>query len=834
VSADAVQSIQPRPQPQPRVAVVEPWTGNAIARQTSTGSLTFVGWADPERRYEVWQDASGKQYVRNIGGNWYRGEDVAKAQAESQRMLQQVNALETQYNPQLNSVVQRYFKEGDKWYTLQYDPQTNSYKKVEGPAEKIQQTIFDKLLGASSLNIQGYNIPNIEKYAVQEPHAFTWYGPEYARSYGKLRETFPELKNEKWITEADVQNVLSQRLEKYGWRPDTREKYEQLRELSFAVLHNPDIWTEVEKDINRQLEEARPKIEELQRFYEAKALKQWDAVQSYEAEKQLNQFYKSATKSTPTWSVGLQGFFNNMARFLSFGFINPAPSGYETLLARYEELANKAPAPGMMLPSQRIKEGMEAGVYTPQEKAEIKAIEQNLDPTKTRLYTLGYGAAFYLSGKVFDIALTKVVPEAVRFAKWEFTSKEALAGKALKNAGIELKTPEFLSNISEAVKTKALNIGEKIGLVERVQYVPTEVNFELARIQKPGSEALVSKVEFTKWTRAEEVLGKTVPESMRLQPGEVSTLPVKLGEKTINVPIVSGEFGVAGGEKIALAKEGVKLKNPFFVYGKGTGEDSFFFAKMAKETGELTAPKYDFIKVIGANIEYQKVLEQAMGGTPKAILYTEEMEKALGFSRAPRIPVMEKHVSNVENFVTPLKLPLYLHPERRPGGIGGIESKIPTMENFEPDINIKPWMGRIPNPMEIQPTISGFRDLTSIAPKLGDIVMPKIEPKIGQVAEPKLDTRVEPRIGDITISIPKIEPKLEPPINIPDYKPPPGEEPSPKLPGLPFPIGSGTRDIPIPGPRLYGRKEWVVQWFGPALSPAKSKSKKSRRGGRRK
>jgi len=119
-------------------------------------------------------------------------------------------------------------------------------------------------------------------------------------------------------------------------------------------------------------------------------------------------------------------------------------------------------------------------------------------------------------------------------------------------------------------------------------------------------------------------------------------------------------------------------------------------------------------------------------------------------------------------------------------------------------------------------------------PRLGDIVMPRIEPKIGQVVEPQIGEIAVPQIGEIVV--PKIEPKIEiPPQNIPDYKPPP-EETRPKLPGLPLPISSGTRDIPVYNPaRLFGRKEWIVEWFGPgAYFPAKSKSRKSRRGGRKK
>jgi len=810
---------------------------------TPLGFAEYIGRGETEKyqvvgggeihRVPAWDPERGTATA------WLTEKDLAKLERGVDDYLSSVNALEVQVNPVFNTVPERFFKEGDKWYTFVYNPETNQYNMLEVPTEKIRQYVFDKRLGLPTLNVSGYNIQDIGKIARQESSTFTFIGIEDAVRQYKLKETFPELQKKGWITEADVQHVISARLEKYGWRPDTLEKYDTLRALTRATLQNPDVWKAVEEDINRQLEEARPRIEELQRFYEVKALKQWDAERMVEAEKQLSQFYKSASESTPTWAVPLSSFINNMARFLSFGFVNPPASGYEAVLTRYEQLAAKAPAPGMMLPSARIREGLEAGVYTPLEQAEIKAIEKNLDQGKTLLYTAGYAAAFFASSEV----LGKVLPEAVRFAKWEFTSNEALIGKTLNKAGIELKTPEFLSNISEAVKAKALNIGEKIGLVEKVQYVPTEVDLELARIQRPGSEAIVSKVEFTKWARAEEVLGKTVPESMRLQPGEVSTLPVKLGEKTVNVPVVSGEFGVVGGEKIALVKEGVKLEKPFLVYGKGTGEESFFFARLSKETRELTAPRYDFLKAVDAKISYQKVFEQAMGGTPKAVLYTEEMEKALGFSRTPRIPVMEKYVSNVRDFVTPLRLPLYMHPqsvrpgsfdmeefdrERRDGGPAW-EPKIPLIERFEPDIGIKPApVSKTSPPGFFQPVSLRMGDITAVALRVGEIAAPRI----GQALQPRLDVKVEPRIGDIAVTVPKLEPKLDiPPQSIPDHPPPPPRT-LPRLP-LPPPISIGSRDLPVYSPaRLWARKEWLVQWFGPGAVKTR-KGGRRRRGGRK-
>jgi len=988
VQADAAQSVQPQPQPRQypvKVNVAEPWTGNPIVRQTGTGTLTFVGWADSGKHYEVWQDASGRQYVRNIGGNWYRGEDVAKAQAESQKTLQQLNVLETQYNPQLSSEVHRYFREGDKWFALEYNPQSNSYTKVEVPAEKLQQDIFGRLLG-SPINISGYNIPNIEKYAVQEPHVFKWYGPEYAERYVKLRETFPELQNEKWITEADVQHAVSARLEKYGWRPDTREKYEQLRELSFGVLHNPDAWKDVQADLDRQISN----FNRLQVAHERLGLLEGipgpRQMQSNEMEKQLKQFYKSAAESTPTWGAGLQGFFQNLPRFLSFGLINPAPSGYESLLFRYEGIANKAPAPGMMLPSHRIREGLEAGVYTSQEQAEIRAIEQNLDPTKTRLYTLGYGAAFWLSGKIFDITLTKVLPEAVRFTKWEF-SEEGLTGKALRNIGIEPKTPDFLSNISETLKTKALNIGEKIGLVEKVDYVPTRAEVDVAMLKEGGEERAIFKTSLEDFKPAREVLGvERVPLEYRVSGSDVSLLKLRpdyeqamfkeikyIGEEPVfGGPATYRGFDTGLNAFLKITRGETRLPPDYLLdfekwvtEGKAPFANEPFYYRVPYEKYVFSSPaeKAEFMRLRGAfaygspsegrsiiavgkplenfepgfiaragryggEIDYSELIERLGGYKPQVpetfspgdivskarsgvyefnyfwkITFPEKvmdvfediggkLKGLIGLGKeAKEVPewqpvkiesetptqfappqttgfkpvagkaglvelVVEESepAGQVKPIVEPeMKIPVITKTELAPQVRTAVEftrivePRLPSLYGLThsfsagelkiallPESTLRPSQELKPPSLDtfIQPRIK--TDIfTGQAPRLGEITMPKLDVRL----EPWLDTRIEPkmepRIGEITV--PKIEPKIEvPPINIPDYKPPPGEN-QPRLPGLPAPVSSGTRDIPIYNPaRLYGRKEWVVEWFGPmALSPSR-KSKRSRRGGRKK
>ena len=249
------------------VTVSEQWTGNTITRQTSSGKLTFVGWADPEKRFEVWRDESGKQYVRAVGSDaWFRGEDFAKAQAETQKTLQQLNVVELQTNPQLNSVVQRYFKEGDKWYTLQYDPQTNSYKKVEVPAEKIQQTIFDKMLGAP-VNVSGYNIQDIEKYAQQAPGAFVFSGVADAVRDAKLKQVFGT---------SDPAEIMKKLMadKEINWGAVATANGMFFADLVEYFYNNPDAYTQI-----------RNQIIQMQKEY-------GQAVSNYTDDNKLKQLYE--------------------------------------------------------------------------------------------------------------------------------------------------------------------------------------------------------------------------------------------------------------------------------------------------------------------------------------------------------------------------------------------------------------------------------------------------------------------------------------------------------------------------------------------------------------
>jgi hypothetical protein len=639
------------------------------------------------------------------------------------------------------------------WQKLEYKPDSNTYSLA--PASPRDITAEVQRLGAT-----GYKLdPALaEKLAEKEPHALMWGGVEEALRYARLREAFPELAKEKWITEADVQNVITQRLEAYGWKPDTVEKYEALRSLSQTVTQSPDVWGKVEAGLSKQLEEAQRVHEELQRFYEAKAIKQWDAERLEEARRQYEQFYRSASEATPAWAVPLQSFINNMMRFLSFGLINPPASGYEALLARYEQLASKAPAPGMMLPRQRIKEGLEAGVYTPLEQAEIKAIEKNLDPGKTLLYTAGYAAAFFAAGKVL--------------------------GKVL----------EGLTGLG-AVRGKALRLAERVGLAEREQLIPKEVESVVARAKEGRETLLMAKTKITEWGRAEELLGRKVPEGMRLRPGEVSLLSLEGGLKA---PVVGeGEFAAVRFEGLRFTWEkGWEPARKGLLFARGTGEESFLAALLSSE--RPAGPRLDVVAV-RARVNYAKILEQAMGGLPRAVL-AEEGDILASVSRTPRIPVRELLTLRAPG-ITPIPLPVRgaAPPQVQVGA-----PRLPVAEDLRLSVSHAPLR---PQPL----AAPRFKPVALSAAKLSEAVdlkpleftyprLPGLEPKVGSAAIPGMAPRLEP-------------PRLQ--LSLPASPLPQPQRSLPRLPAPP-PLGLGVRDIPAPRlPRLYGVREWSVRWFGP-------------------
>jgi hypothetical protein len=205
--------------------------------------------------------------------------------------------------------------------------------------------------------------------------------------------------------------------------------------------------------------------------------------------------------------------------------------------------------------------------------------------------------------------------------------------------------------------------------------------------------------------------------------------------------------------------------------------------------------------------------------------------------------VLEKYTVTPLTWELPSKLPLYLHPPKipavegfkpkvEPGKDFNIEPKIPAIEEFKPDVKPAEY-----KPVQFQPIVPKIGDITAVAPRVSEVTAPRI----GEAVQPRVEPHAEPKISDIAVTkiVPKTMPRLEPRLDVPPPPPPPPPPPEkilPKLPGLP-PLGFGTRDIPVPRElRLYGRKEWLVRWFGPGapeVITAARPRRARRRGGRR-
>jgi hypothetical protein len=715
------------------------------------------------------------------------------------------------------------------WQRLEYNPGSNTYSLAPASEKDIAAEI-------SKLGGTGYKLDPVlaEKLAKEEPHALMWYGVEDALRYAKLRGTFPELAKEKWITEADVQSAIARRLESYGWRPTTREEYDALRSLSRAVMQNPDVWKPVESSIQRQLEEAQRKQEELSSFYAAKALKQWDAEReaalSAEALKKAYEPYAGAPggflEAMGAWAArsswvgsliaGLLGIRPEEPTDFEKGYLRLAeleakkeryPDPWSAFLAGLSDLTlglvPKPPRPGL----------------TPQEERELSALEDLYMGRyfgKVVEYEVGAGVGRAL-GVGLDLAALKAGEVAAAKA-WRATA--GFRQFLLEATGLD----EHVQRVSEALKPRLLSIGEKVGLVQREQLVPKTVESEVVRAAEGFDRYLAARTRVLEWGRAEELLGGKVPEGMRLKPGEVSVLPLEGGFKA---PVVGeGGFAAARFEGLRFTWEkGWEPVGREWVYARGTGEESLVAARLASERFEV--PRMD-IAAVRARVDYAKILEQAQGGLPRSVLLTEEGDILASVSRTPRIPVREVFRPATERLPPPLlppKLPVK-EEVRVPQVITPL--RLPVVEGFKSSVDLAPPRAQpAPRP---QPVPLALGDIAAVITGAARAPVP------AEPAAPRQTPRLEPRLE--LPQLPRPAPKVELPQLAAPASPPPQPPQLPKLPAPPLPIVGGVRDVPVPRqPRLFGSREWLVRWFGPGapevIAAARSRRGKRRRGGRK-
>ena len=833
------QAPSPPPPPpslpqQPQLSIAERWTGPPVRKQTGEGTLTFVGWADPERHLEVWAGEGGEHYVRHVGGEWFRAEDVARAQEAVRGFLGGVTALEVSYG----GWTERLFQEGGRWFRLERG-EGGEYRRVEVPVEKLQEELLLGALGLGGVGARGYSVPDIAKVVESEPSTFAFMGVEDALRQYRLKQVFPELAKQDYVNFADVWGAILRRFEeRYGLSPG----YEQLRSLAQVVWENPDAWKAVQEDIERQLAETRKRQEELQRFYEAKALKQWDAEREQQLRQQIEQHYRFFDYADPITLAG-SAAWRALTRALSLGLgepLLPRDTGYffEALFERYRELAGKPvekplvdltgflpeplksahawlrenfgfrPNPNLMAPIARE-------VLAGREKVELEVLEKVLTPEKKLAYALGYGVGTAVGLGVLQLFSQRVVEPRL---------ERALAGLARRAA----EHPE--SALAKAA--------ERLRLVQREQLVPRTVDAWFERLSSGGfaEEGSVTRWRFavrvTEWGRAEELLGgRRVPEHLKLGEREITLLPLEGGRK---VPFAGpGSVYTVEVRDFVLVKGGSAPREALGVYGVGTGSDSLITVERATLGQGLGLPHAELVKIIGARVDYAKILEQAQGGLPRSVLLTEEGDVLAGVSRTPRIPVREVFTPASIPGLPPVVLPPKLPVREEERGGKEVEARIPPpkipvgIRATPPDVSVKPLSMPFSSVKPLQapkPEVAEFA-----APKAGElsVQLPRVAPEAAEAAAPRLSLP--------EVQLPRLEPKLEPRA---EPRAPQREEPQlPRLPPLP-PLG-GARDLPITRSlRVLSRKIWVEEWFGSLdafLSGRTRASKrgKGRRGGRR-
>jgi hypothetical protein len=289
---------------------------------------------------------------------------------------------------------------------------------------------------------------------------------------------------------------------------------------------------------------------------------------------------------------------------------------------------------------------------------------------------------------------------------------------------------------------------------------------------------------------------------------------------------VTGEGGFAAArfEGLRFTREkGWEPVGKEWFYARGTGEESLVAARLASERFEV--PRVD-VAAARARVDYAKILEQAQGGLPRAVL-AEEGDIFASVSRTPRIPVKEVFTPGKVPGLPPILLPkLPLREERRGSEAPSLPLKIPSVERVgPPDISVKPFAA--PAPLTMMPLVPKPEVAEFTAPRLGELPLqpqvPRVEPRTPSLTAPKL----EPRLELPQLQLPKAEPRTAP-----------RAEPPPRLPAPPLPVFGGVRDAPVPRlPRLFGSREWLVRWFGPGapevITAARSRKTARRRGGRR-
>jgi len=541
--------------------------------------MTPLGWAEYKGSGELgtgkYQIVGGGEVYRAMGWSngkaadiWLTENELFKVKKNVENYLDAVNILEINNSPSFQTLPYRFFKENGEWYAFQYDPRTQSYQKVKVSIEELERDLFEQGIGIP-LVIKGYNFPDVDKFIEKEAKVFLDYGPEDAYLQYRLKQAFPEFANKDYVGRNNIWDAVLSRLEKYGWSPHTLDDYDKFQRLVDIVYHNPEAWRDIQADLDKQIRD----FNRLQAIHEKLSMLEADVLKENvrrEEEKKAEEYMNMLYGNREHWFQVLTGQTgSSFLQQISFGLLSGPSQFQQKLYGALGVLGSKAniddtvfragiqvmrglnPASffGTDLLGLDLSSAIKASLglknlatgkasLSVGEAAYIKAVSQDFTNENLAAYMigsgLGSGLAMYLQGKMIES-----VPEAIRFTKWEFTSEEALAGKALKNAGIELKTPEFISNISETLKTKAINVGERIGLVEKVDYVPTRAEVDVAMVKVGGEERAVFKTTLEDFKPAREVLGvEQVPLEYKVSGSDVSLLKLKTGENPVFKPIV--------------------------------------------------------------------------------------------------------------------------------------------------------------------------------------------------------------------------------------------------------------------------------------------------------
>ena len=221
------------------------------------GRLFFIGWLDPERRFELYRDEGGREYVRPAGGSgWVERGEFERRWRLLMESLGGSNVVVVSEPMGVRVVLVR--GEGGGWLRLAYDPGTNSYRLEPADARWLADRLLHTAAGAWAGSVRFHRVEDVLRLVREEADALLFGGVEEALRRARLKDLFPELRGHRWVPMALVWDALVRRLGREGVRVsfgDDRQLYKEFYDLVMDITLNPHkySWKEIKERVGQMM-----------------------------------------------------------------------------------------------------------------------------------------------------------------------------------------------------------------------------------------------------------------------------------------------------------------------------------------------------------------------------------------------------------------------------------------------------------------------------------------------------------------------------------------------------------------------------------------------------